>query len=166
MPPYQFIGWVDTWALSAALRTKLKQFDNGVCLVHQRNSGWTFEIRKEWPSLWNVIRRIRTHPLAADAELGNIAILELRPHSERDWSWLPTEEPDGWVEIQVALVCNPQTFVFCGTQPVHLPIGHVCVVNRAFPRCAVNWGEASSFRLICEFRGPGDAHHDPNNSAH
>jgi hypothetical protein len=159
MPPYQFISWIDTWALSAALRTKLNKFEQGICPVRKRDNGWLFELRKEWPSLWNTLRRLQAHPLGANTELGDVAIIELRPHSEREWLWLPADD-SRWVELQVALVCNPQTYLFVGTQPVHLPIGHVCVINRGYARCAVNWGESPLFRLICELRGAENAHND------
>jgi hypothetical protein len=154
MQPFTFIGFVDCWALAATLRGKLGLFEEdgkyvARALYDANEWRWTGEIRKEWTALWNVVARLQRQPAAAEMEFGAVWIEQLKPHSEG--TWLAAESGE-WVEGRVALVTNPSTHIFCGLTVQHLPIGHLCLVSRGYPRCAVNWGETPAYTLHIEFR--------------
>jgi hypothetical protein len=154
MQPFTFIGFVDTWALSSSLRSKLYLFDSAGIFLAREGNAWSPVVRLNWKALWNAVARIMKHPLASEMEFGSVWIEELKPHSQAPWG--AAEPAAEWAEGQVALVTNPSAHIFCGLTAQHLPIGHYCVVNRAFPRCSVNWGDTPRFHLFIETRRKPD----------
>jgi hypothetical protein len=153
--PFTPIAYLDLWALSSSLRHRLALFEGEAPLFVRSNAEggrdgaeW-LPIMQEWPQLRNAITRIRRLPGAENYEWGAIWIQRLMP--QQSGMWVAAEAGE-WGEGVVAIVANPSTCAFCGTATIPLTPWHLVAVNRALPRCVVNWGEQPAFVLHVEFR--------------
>lgn len=150
MTAFAPIAFLDLWALSSTLRSKLSLFAGGK-FVAREDGKWSAEM-KGWNSLHNVITVMRRLSVCTEHDIETVAIDHLDPHDEDAWAWTPPQHDDGLIEAQAAIVTNPQCFLFAGTLWQHFPVGHLIAIDRKLPRCAVNWGEQPRYHLILQFR--------------
>jgi hypothetical protein len=143
-PPIVPVCWVDMWALSASLRTRLGLFeaDDGRFMLRSGE-----EWGENWNAARNVVNRIRQQSVLRGHVLGDAYIYRVDYRSQGKWH----EPRPLLVELQVAIVTNPQAFLFVGTTCHHLLTGVVVAVDRTQPTCAVNWGDGPRYHLILEF---------------
>lgn len=150
MSPFTPLTWLDTWALSSSLRSKLHLFDADAPASQfaARQDGRYHKELKDWRALATVIQRIRKLPLAADYEFGEIDLHQLRPGAAGPWLPRQTE----WQRAHLAIVANPLAFTFCGIAAQALPIGMLTLLDASAPCCAVNWGETPVYYMTVAFR--------------
>ena len=155
MNPFTPIAYLDLWALSSSLRHRLAMFEGEAPLFARSNAEggrdgaeW-LPIMQEWPQLRNALARIRRLPGAENYEWGAIWIQRLMPQQPGVWV---AAEAGEWGEGVVAIVANPSAYAFCGTASIALTPWCLMAVNRALPRCVVNWGDQAAFVLHVEFR--------------
>lgn len=155
MANFVFLAFVDVWALSSSLRTKLQAFSGEGAvrtweLRRLTDAGFRVHAEwKKWAALKTVLSRIQRLPINQAFEMGSVAIEMLEAQSVRPWG---TVEGDGWQILHLPLVTNPAAVVIAGNEAIHMPIGGLTWVNAKVPTSAANMGEWPIYTLILRFR--------------
>ena len=145
MSPFTVLDHLDTWALSASLRSKRSLLKDGLFPAYL--SGRLHKEVRAWKPLAATINDIRHLPGANTREIGDIELIELLPSVEHSW-----RRREGWARGQVAIVTNPCAYVFSGPAAQHLPIGALTLIDQTWPVCCVNWGKSPVIYLVVWIR--------------
>jgi hypothetical protein len=150
MNPFTPLCFIDVWAFSASLRSRLALFDPDAPWSHiivRDPDGRYHKALKEWKALAQLLDRLRKLPLVESHVFGEIGLHQLKPGAAEPWRPRQSE----WQRAHLVIVTNPLAFTFCGIAAQALPIGMLTMVDASAPCCAVNWGETSCFYLTVAF---------------
>lgn len=167
MPNLATLGFVDTFALTGSLRSRLGLFpkEGPARVVTVRGPRRGSELEDEdfvnhretiWPDLNNLIVRARH---AAEArigplDLGLVSLEMLDPGGIIPWQNDAPSLPyaERWTRTHLALRTNPLTRFYCGPETMHMEIGFINSINMLAPTSAANFGEHPRIHLIVDFR--------------
>lgn len=155
------IGFLDTWAFSAALHNRHKDKFGGdhhsAMLLPLRGPQGPLPVLAEWRSAKALLSRIRlmasTFMGGKAPVLGEAAVVQLRPHGFVEWSLDPEAPP----AFHLCIVPSPDAYLYAGGICAVLPVGQLTYLNRRVLWSAVNFGPSPVIHLVVDVKAPDDA---------
>ena len=157
------IGFLDTWAFSSTLFARYKDRFVGdhhsLTMLPLRGPDGPLPILAEWKSAKALLARVRaaSAPFTGGktGELGEAALVHLKPGGFMEWTWEDTEYARLHHRLHLCVVPGPGCCIFSGGESGVLPVGMLTYVNRRVLHSAVNFGETPAIHLIVDVTDQG-----------
>ena len=150
-------AFIDVWSLQSVLWRQRKLFEEGPVgdPPYQHTRSMIFDAARledqSWATLKRMLARVRKLMSGPDGPpiFDKIVIESLLPGGHIDWH---TGEGDGVRRFHAAIITNPASILYAGTEFINLPVGQVFEISTTAKTSAINLGTTPRLHLIVDVK--------------